>query len=295
MFSLKELNSGSLGIYKVFARPLSLKENSIIHYEKTGRENHMLLLIHEGDIVYAQNNQEYLKAHTRDVLFLPSGSCYTSRPLPPYGIKGDFIQFQLFADQGHVPALGDRPERILSDASNHLGQQFKQLTDSCMHSSGALKSLSILTDLLSELLETRQLENQALHTIAPAQQYMRKHLKGPVSLDFLAELCHMSKRTFCRYFHEALGEAPMTYHRRLRILKAKELLESGLYNVEQTAEVLGFVDAAHLSHAFLKKMGYTAGSIRTPSCIVYTQSATGIVDSRRPCPPLHHCQRIKNR
>jgi len=253
-------------LFKCVALPLRLTADTAIHYESEGRKDHMLLYLQHGMLSYAQNNQEYMQIRPGDILFLPNGSCYTSRPMGAEGISGKFVRFVLLDEKGQSVSLGDRPEVLLSDASGRFEELFEQLVSYGMHSHSGLKMLSLTAALLDELIMA-QTAQAAADSIAPARQYIFSHLQQPISLQKLASLCRMSERTFCRRFQQELGEAPIAYHRRLRIRKAQELLESGMYTVEQTAETMGFVDAAHFSRAFQKQTGRTAGSIRSASFI----------------------------
>lgn len=250
------------------ALPLKLTGESVIHYEGSGREDHMLLYLQSGSLAYEQGGREYLQMHPRGVLFLPSGSCYTSHPVSPEGICGSFVRFALTDLHGKAVGLGARPEILFTDSSARFEDDFTELTRYSMQSHGRLKMLSLLARLLDELMEAAEQDAQGA-SVAPALQYMSRHLQKPVQLETLAALCCMSVRTFCRRFQEETGEPPIAYHRHLRLKKAQELLESGMYTVEQTAEAMGFVDAAHFSRAFSGHMGYSAGSVRPKGFIIY--------------------------
>ena len=83
-----------------------------------------------------------------------------------------------------------------------------------------------------------------------------------ISAEELAALCHMSLSTFARRFRALTGEPPAAYHRRLRLEKSRELLESGLCSVEQAAFALGFYDKAHFSRCFQAHFGIKPGAAR---------------------------------
>jgi transcriptional regulator GlxA family with amidase domain len=60
----------------------------------------------------------------------------------------------------------------------------------------------------------------------------------------------MSVRTFDRRFRSAVGETPTTYLQKLRIEKAKRLLESGTDTIEDIAEKVGYEDGRSFRRLF---------------------------------------------
>ena len=106
-----------------------------------------------------------------------------------------------------------------------------------------------------------------------AQEYMSTHLQHPVTIQRLANLCHMSERTFCRRFREETGVPPIAYHRMLRIRKAGELLSSGICTLEYVAEALGFTDAAHLSRCFFRETGMHPGEMKRTQALPHEKYA----------------------
>jgi transcriptional regulator GlxA family with amidase domain len=71
----------------------------------------------------------------------------------------------------------------------------------------------------------------------------------------MAKRAGMSLRNFDRRFRKATGEAPSTYLQRLRVEKAKRLLETTNDTVEQIADKVGYEDSRSFRRLFYK---YTA-------------------------------------
>ena len=76
-----------------------------------------------------------------------------------------------------------------------------------------------------------------------------------VSLTELASIAGLSQFHLARYFKLAFGQAPIAYHRGLRLARAAELLASGGVSLSQAAEVAGYSDQVALSHAFRRHYG----------------------------------------
>ena len=81
------------------------------------------------------------------------------------------------------------------------------------------------------------------------------YTEGDILIAELAALCGMSETYFRRIFRKTKGVSPGTYIRNLKITRAKELLDSGMYSVSETAELSGFSDASYFSREFKKEVG----------------------------------------
>jgi AraC-like DNA-binding protein/quercetin dioxygenase-like cupin family protein len=76
-----------------------------------------------------------------------------------------------------------------------------------------------------------------------------------VTLAELASVAGLSQFHLARYFKLAFGQAPIAYHRALRLARAAELLAGGGVSLSQAAEVAGYSDQVALSHAFRRQYG----------------------------------------
>ena len=88
-----------------------------------------------------------------------------------------------------------------------------------------------------------------------ARAFLHDHDHRNVALAELASVAGLSQFHLARYFKLAFGEAPIGYHRRLRLARAAELLAGGAGSVAEAAEAAGYSDATALSHAFRKQFG----------------------------------------
>lgn len=82
--------------------------------------------------------------------------------------------------------------------------------------------------------------------------YMRAHLKSPLSLDALAERVSMSRRTFTRHFNKATGMTVGAWLSNERLRAAKDLLESTNMAVERVGETVGFNSGVSFRQHFHK-------------------------------------------
>ncbi len=99
-------------------------------------------------------------------------------------------------------------------------------------------------------LSVRQLVSHQDERIAAVQQYLRKHLAEPLDLQQLALRFAMSSRTLIRRFKSATGDTPMAWLQKLRVDKAKYLLETTLLPLEQLTLQVGYEDVSSFRKLF---------------------------------------------
>ncbi|RZM15256.1 MAG: helix-turn-helix domain-containing protein, partial [Sphingomonas sp.] len=72
----------------------------------------------------------------------------------------------------------------------------------------------------------------------------------------------LEMRTFARRFHGATGLRPNEYHQRLRIEKARDLLENTRASIGQVANDVGYGDPGSFRTTFAKLTGLSPSDYR---------------------------------
>ena len=86
--------------------------------------------------------------------------------------------------------------------------------------------------------------------ILRAQQFVENHLARQITVEDLAKRAGMSTRNFDRRFRAAAGEAPTSYLQKLRIERAKRLLETTDNTVSEIMLKVGYEDERSFSRLF---------------------------------------------
>ncbi|ANZ99061.1 AraC family transcriptional regulator [Carnobacterium divergens] len=119
----------------------------------------------------------------------------------------------------------------------------------------------ILRDAESNHLEINALklsyEEQEKQTIVSnIIHYLEKHHTEDVSLSSLSQTLYISPTYISRVFKEETGESPINYLIKLRLTRAKELLENQEdITVKEAANLVGYNDAYYFSKLFKKYYG----------------------------------------
>ncbi|MEP7039304.1 MAG: AraC family transcriptional regulator [Acidobacteriota bacterium] len=90
-------------------------------------------------------------------------------------------------------------------------------------------------------------------------ELMQERLTESVSLAELAAVADLSSHYFIRQFRTATGLPPYRYFVKLRLEKAKELIETGNLSLSEIAHSTGFSDQPHLTRHFQKHFGLSPG------------------------------------
>ncbi len=121
------------------------------------------------------------------------------------------------------------------------------------------RSMAILYKLFAHLntISEQKSKNIRLEKIKGSVDHLNKSFTDPgLSISAAAELSNMSEVYFRRIFHEEFDCSPLDYVLRLKLDRAKILLEGG-YSVKETALLSGFNSYSYFMHFFKAKIGIT--------------------------------------
>lgn len=109
---------------------------------------------------------------------------------------------------------------------------------------------SILHDILTNLaVPERQLSVREL-PVSAAIEYIHTNHTSIITLEDLAQLCHMSVYHFIRTFKRYLNVTPHEYLLSYRLNQAKQMLHTSSRSIESIAVECGFNSASHFARAF---------------------------------------------
>jgi AraC-like DNA-binding protein len=83
-----------------------------------------------------------------------------------------------------------------------------------------------------------------------AVAYVQEHFAEPLDAGRLAEIAGVSPSHLTRLFRQQTGHAPMDYLRRVRVQRARVLLEEVDLSIKEIARRVGFEDPFHFSKVF---------------------------------------------
>lgn len=172
-----------------------------------------------------------------------------------------------------VPVAGDR----VAATASETGAQLASLVALMRREAGAdsLGGRALLNALSTALfaLALRQASETAAPPagllalaghprLAPALAAMFREPARAWTLPALARLCHMSRATLVRHFHETLGRSPSDLLTDIRMTMAANALRNASVSTAAVGEAVGYQSEAAFQRAFKQHMGATPAQWR---------------------------------
>ena len=98
--------------------------------------------------------------------------------------------------------------------------------------------------------------------ILKVQQWLQTSAVTQPTISEMADIAGLEERTFLRRFSKATGLNPTEYSQRLRVGKARELLEFTNNSVNMIAETIGYGDPASFRRVFQRVVGLSPSEYR---------------------------------
>ena len=95
--------------------------------------------------------------------------------------------------------------------------------------------------------------------VAAAYYYMEEFFYRPLAAADIAEAAGVSPSYLRLLFKQSVGESPMRCLNRIRIERAKTMLSSGMFRVDEIATACGFRNVYYFSRVFKEITGSTPG------------------------------------
>ena len=117
----------------------------------------------------------------------------------------------------------------------------------------------LVLPMMLELTKAVREEGEArMHPLShQAMNYVRSHLNSQLDGNSVADALGVSRKTLCTRFKNETGETFAAYVRRLRLERARRLLDTTDYDIAQIAYRTGFSSQSHLQTAFKQFTGLT--------------------------------------
>ncbi|MEW9624467.1 GlxA family transcriptional regulator [Rhodanobacter geophilus] len=116
--------------------------------------------------------------------------------------------------------------------------------------------------------------------ILKVQQWLWTQRECSLSVADIADYACLQPRTLLRRFTSATGMRPSEYQQRLRVTRAREMLEFSRRSIDDIAESIGYDDTGSFRRVFHKIMGLTPSDYRRRFSRVETTKFKAIAEHR---------------
>ena len=187
------------------------------------------------------------------IVYMPKGSSYTVEIRQP----GDCyaINFQISEDVDFAPfsmkiKACSKVLDCFKSAERHWSKK---------DAGHVMRVKSELYAILAEMQKeyrANYLPKSKYGIISPAVDYINENFaKEALSISHLSSLCDITPEYFRRLFREFFGDSPIAYINKMKLGRAKDLLDSGIYSASDAALLSGYTDLSHFSREFKRHMG----------------------------------------
>lgn len=98
-------------------------------------------------------------------------------------------------------------------------------------------------------------KNHGDKEICEAQNYIESNYRNKISIDEVSNVSKLTKRTFIRRFKNATKQTPLNYIQKVKVERAKQMLESERKTFEEIAFDLAYEDVNAFRKIFIKFTG----------------------------------------
>ena len=225
------------------------------HSFRNGRKKHGFIYTVSGRMqnLFQTPDVRELSVGAGELIFVPKGTVYTGT-YAEEDTKIKMIQFDIL--EGELPAYLAVPVKIeIPEAFDRIKPLF-DLAESNL-STHPFYYLSCIYMLLWQIDESAAGIPRKFRKLQPAVTALSDFCERNEPVAYYASLCDMSEVTFRRLFRECMGRSPIEYRNDARLAKARIRLQSGEYNVTETAEACGFSNLSFFIRLYKKRFGHT--------------------------------------
>ena len=231
-------------------------------YANKNREFYGLVFILRGKLFIEFNDGRRFSAQKGDVLYLKKGANYRINSASDERLEYAVISFD-FKESPFVKMLPfDEVNTTLK--TQRFEELFEYICDIWyVKSIGYLLHTKAMLELvIYELMHDRFAKNfgrNAPDKIQATAEYMERCFDREISIETLAKMCGYSEPHYRKMFKKIYGMTPTEYISVIRIEKAKDLLKTGLYSLDEISNRCGFNSTNYFTRVFKKYTGTTPG------------------------------------
>jgi AraC-like DNA-binding protein len=222
--------------------------------------------IEQGTFIFEDGTDLRQEFTAGDIIYLPGDVTYISRWKAEEPGRYTSINFMLYDTKGNPFSLGDSITLLLKDRHEEFYHLFREMVQAWNRGGCAstLETTSLLYRIFYHLALREEQNNRksGRRNMDKAILFLENNYLTDITTGDLAKMAGVSECMFRRAFHQVMGVSPMQYRNRLRLTKARELLQSGEFTVLEAALLTGFDDPGYFSRLFKKEF-----KIRPSECL----------------------------
>ena len=249
-------------VFTVTSVPFAFYREREVGYRlmKNNRASNGLTLILAGELEIAYPNQK-VKLHAGDILLQHMGDSYSLSATSEKGV--DFIVISYHAEPLDT-LFSLIPDRFFH--TDHISR-YRTAFESAVRiqASRGVCYKPLLCALVQEILCNIIRESYPValshdrNPVEYAKMYIEEFFGNDLSAENIAAVVGISPSYLRTIFKKSVGESPIHYLNRIRIERAKEMLSSKMFRLDEIALACGFQNVYYFSRVFKSFTGVPPG------------------------------------
>jgi len=227
---------------------------------KSGRSKHGFLYIWSGEAAVDLGRGRSLKISEGHLVYLPKNLKYK---LQYTGENTTFVvvNFELYRENMQPFALAEDITVMGRDNGIYTIANIMSKLEMCsaaQNMAGQFRRNELLFRLLGAVFSDNEMfAEQQYPQITKGVLLMKQTYLESLPVEMFAKQCNMSESAFRKLFHKQYGMSPLQYRNRLRINRARQLLEYDHCTVAEAAYASGFENLGYFCRYYKKITGET--------------------------------------
>jgi len=231
------------GVSRIHSKPntITLKKN---------RPQWAIAIKTHGATKYICNGKEYI-SDNQNIMFLSKGASYTWQ-----STNGECLMIDFDSDltSDSIYSFNIKNNSKIIELFQKI--EFNHISKKNFYEIKNLQHLYKIIVILLDSEHNKYVPSQKRDIISPAIRYIAENYNNPdINIEMLSNMCGISYVYFREIFSEFYKHPPMEYVNKIRMTRAKEMLESDYNSVEAIAHSVGYNSIYHFSKMFKKSFG----------------------------------------
>ncbi len=231
-------------------------------YSCINRSFYGLVFITAGNLAITFSDKKIYSAKKGDILYLKKGSTYHFSSLGDENLQYVVVSFDILEngfekmlpfERVNTPSKTQRFEELFSYLSDIW---YVKSIGYLLHARATLEL--VIYELVHDRF-SKTYGKKAIMGIQATAEYIERCFDKNITMENLAKMSSYSVTHYRRKFKAIYGVNPIDYANQVRVEKAKDLLKTGLYSVDEISARCGFNSVGYFTRVFKKITGTTPG------------------------------------
>lgn len=215
-----------------------------------GYEAHQILWVEKGSGDFTAGDESFT---------LNAGEGFFSRKNAAHSYRANGDEFHTawlaFMCSDNLLEYYSLPDHFRFTTTPLFCSQVNELFTLCMSDSTVLSRSAAGYSLIAEWLTENFEPAPTKETVI--RKYLEKNYSRPITLEEIAEYVGMSKYALCHYYKKNCGCSVMDQLKKIRIAKAKQLLNQVPLRAQEVGRMCGFDSTSYFCKLFREETGKT--------------------------------------